>query len=521
MLILYGLAAAGVVEGWRAGGLARVAAVVTGLILVNPQLEPLLPVAVFAPGRRRTSRRRDLGAARRGGHAGRRWPAGTARTSPSPGTSTRSTRCTTPTVLGAAALAALILDRPRADGAASAAGRRWPRRRAPCSGWGPTPTRASARKWETGAWRDVAGLGPRSTRPKTPSSSRRPQEAGFRVFSERTVVGEWKDGTQQYFDETFATEWAARMEALGRADYVKMTDEQLTQIARRFGASFVVVPTRRRGHPGPGRGIPEQPLRRVSRAPVGGRRTRGAHPHRGEPTRGDLGAPRRPSSSWLSSPPDRVLAARPPGLVRLDAGAPAGDFLGEGWSESIRTDLDPDVGALDPIRGRLQSIPLPRRVARRGDRPPLAAREGRAAPRAARAGARAHGGRVPRRRARRGRDHRPQGALGAATTSSSCRTDRGGLEAVLALRPLPMVRVPDEFMAHPVVWMADMEASAPAGLVFSTARARPPGRGDARRLRLRAADRRGGHGGRARDRWPRRRRFSWARTLAPLPLFLA
>ena len=40
------------------------------------------------------------------------------------------------------------------------------------------------------------------------------------------------------------------MEALGRADYVKMTDDQLSQIARRFGASFVVVPARRRGHPG-------------------------------------------------------------------------------------------------------------------------------------------------------------------------------------------------------------------------------------------------------------------------------
>jgi hypothetical protein len=29
-----------------------------------------------------------------------------------------------------------------------------------------------------------------------------------------------------------------------------MTDDQLSQVARRFGASFVVVPTRRRGHPG-------------------------------------------------------------------------------------------------------------------------------------------------------------------------------------------------------------------------------------------------------------------------------
>ena len=47
MLILYGLAAAGVVAGWRAGGLARVAAAVTAVILVNPQFEPLLPLAVL------------------------------------------------------------------------------------------------------------------------------------------------------------------------------------------------------------------------------------------------------------------------------------------------------------------------------------------------------------------------------------------------------------------------------------------------------------------------------------------
>ena len=75
-----------------------------------------------------------------------------------------------------------------------------------------------------------------------------PQEAGFRVFSERSVVGEWKDGTQQYFDQDFANEWAARMEALGPEGYAQLSDDQLTQIARRFRASYVVLPLRRR-HP--------------------------------------------------------------------------------------------------------------------------------------------------------------------------------------------------------------------------------------------------------------------------------
>ena len=83
MLILYGLAAAGVVAGWRAGGLARVAAAVDrGFILVNPQLEPLLPVAVFlqaAVGRPPAATWARLLA---GGRPGRPGRLGRVRTSP-------------------------------------------------------------------------------------------------------------------------------------------------------------------------------------------------------------------------------------------------------------------------------------------------------------------------------------------------------------------------------------------------------------------------------------------------------
>jgi len=74
------------------------------------------------------------------------------------------------------------------------------------------------------------------------------REAGFRVFSERTIVGEWKDGTQQYFDDAFAREWAVRMEAFGKQEYNTLTDDQLRTIAQRFGASYVVH-IARRSHP--------------------------------------------------------------------------------------------------------------------------------------------------------------------------------------------------------------------------------------------------------------------------------
>jgi hypothetical protein len=247
MLILYGLAAAGVVAGWRAGGLARVAAAVTAFILVNPQLEPLLPVAVFAqaavgrPASATWSRLLAVGvlvalAGWDGPHLALAWD------------QYPLDELTKPTVIGAAALAMLVL----IGRELTASQRRWVAGLAAAGTvfWlGPDAYARKRPKWETGSWREVQDW-VRLHTPKDAIFVTPPQEAGFRVFSERTVVGEWKDGTQQYFDEKFATEWAARMEALGPADYVKMSDDQLTQIARRFGASFVVVPTRRRGHPG-------------------------------------------------------------------------------------------------------------------------------------------------------------------------------------------------------------------------------------------------------------------------------
>jgi len=151
-------------------------------------------------------------------------------------------------VLGAAALATLVLVGRELDPRQ----RRWAALAAAVGTvlWlGPDAYARKRPKWETGSWREVQDW-VRLNTPKDAIFVTPPQEAGFRVFSERTVVGEWKDGTQQYFDEQFATEWAARMEALGPADYVKLSDDQLAQIARRFRATFVVVPVRRRGHPG-------------------------------------------------------------------------------------------------------------------------------------------------------------------------------------------------------------------------------------------------------------------------------
>jgi hypothetical protein len=243
MLILYGLAAAGVVTGWRAGGRARVAAGATALILVNPQLEPLLPLAVLLqaavgrPAAEPWARLTAVGtlallASWDAPHlvlSAQEYPLD---------------ELTAPTVLAAAALAVLVWvgtelppsQRRWAAVAAAAATLLW---------LGPATYERRRARWESGPWRDVQDWVRQHT-PKDAILLTPPQEAGFRVFSERTVVGEWKDGTQQYFDEQFASEWAARMQALGPEGYALLSDDQLTQLARRFGATYMVVPRRRR-----------------------------------------------------------------------------------------------------------------------------------------------------------------------------------------------------------------------------------------------------------------------------------
>jgi len=45
-----------------------------------------------------------------------------------------------------------------------------------------------------------------------------PHLEGFRVESERALYGEWKDGTQMFFDPLFGNEWMRRMKMMGYAE---------------------------------------------------------------------------------------------------------------------------------------------------------------------------------------------------------------------------------------------------------------------------------------------------------------
>lgn len=70
-----------------------------------------------------------------------------------------------------------------------------------------------------------------------------PYLTGFRIFSERTIVGEWKDGTQQYFDSEYGSVWWERMNDLGKGkEFDKLSVERLMSLADKYKSAYVVVP---------------------------------------------------------------------------------------------------------------------------------------------------------------------------------------------------------------------------------------------------------------------------------------
>jgi GH35 family endo-1,4-beta-xylanase len=82
-----------------------------------------------------------------------------------------------------------------------------------------------------------------------------PQQGGFRIYSDRSVVCEWRDGTQLYFSAEFAKDWWKKLMALRPVAYdkslhelfhgkslEKMSDEEIVNLATEYGATHVVLP---------------------------------------------------------------------------------------------------------------------------------------------------------------------------------------------------------------------------------------------------------------------------------------
>jgi hypothetical protein len=84
-----------------------------------------------------------------------------------------------------------------------------------------------------------------------------PQQGGFRIYSDRAVVCEWRDGTQLYFSADFAKDWWNKLMALRPVSYDAkgtkelmhgkslegMSDQEIVALAKEYGATHVVLPT--------------------------------------------------------------------------------------------------------------------------------------------------------------------------------------------------------------------------------------------------------------------------------------
>lgn len=103
-------------------------------------------------------------------------------------------------------------------------------------------------RFEQGSFREAQNWARENT-PKNAVFLTPPKEAGFRVFSERTIVGEWKDGTQQYFDDVFAREWGRRMDLLVAKEWGQFSTDEIVDLAHRFGANYIVGQGKRRNLP--------------------------------------------------------------------------------------------------------------------------------------------------------------------------------------------------------------------------------------------------------------------------------
>lgn len=113
------------------------------------------------------------------------------------------------------------------------------------------PTKASTDPWI------AAQLWAKQNTPSNAVFLTPTQPGGFRIYSERSVVGEWRDGTQLYFSSAFAPVWWERMaglqpglllddsgrQVLARGEpLAELDDDELIALAKRFDATHILLP---------------------------------------------------------------------------------------------------------------------------------------------------------------------------------------------------------------------------------------------------------------------------------------
>jgi hypothetical protein len=101
--------------------------------------------------------------------------------------------------------------------------------------------RPAAPQMTDDTWSDIQRL----AREHTPLQARiltPPRRNGFRLHSQRAIVGEWRDGTMQFFDPAFAREWEQRMAATDPERTQGFRAPQWVELATSLGAEYLVLP---------------------------------------------------------------------------------------------------------------------------------------------------------------------------------------------------------------------------------------------------------------------------------------
>ncbi len=118
-----------------------------------------------------------------------------------------------------------------------------------------------AREFDRGVWADPLVRVAAWARQDTPHDAlflTPANVANFRMFSQRSVVGNWRDGTQMYFSGPFAPEWFGQMNAIEPGIVVSpdgrrlisrgksldtLDDDALIALAKSCHANYILLPT--------------------------------------------------------------------------------------------------------------------------------------------------------------------------------------------------------------------------------------------------------------------------------------
>ena len=64
-------------------------------------------------------------------------------------------------------------------------------------------------------------------------------QTGFRIYSMRSIAGDWKDGAPGLFSQGYARKWYDRMKSL--ENYNNLSESDFLRLAKDYGATHIIT----------------------------------------------------------------------------------------------------------------------------------------------------------------------------------------------------------------------------------------------------------------------------------------